>query len=138
METALARLEGADVEAAVGAVERQLEGFRAAPLAPAEQARRAGQLDRFLRLVPIEYDRGVEGSRVTLAFEIQEAISFRDAAAAALADVAPTLLQRDAKATRELTAILALARDRARRAPAAAAPSLRPNTSRRRRNARST
>jgi high-affinity iron transporter len=107
LETALARLEGPDGEAAVGAVERQLEGFRAAPLAPAEQARRAGQLDRFLRLVPIEYDRGVEGSRVTLAFEIQEAIGFRDAAAAALADIAPTLLQRNAQTTRELTAILA-------------------------------
>ena len=92
--------------APVGTVEQQLEGFRAAPLAPAEQARRAGQLDRFLRLVPIEYDRGVEGGRVTLAFEIQEAISFRDAAAAALADIAPTLLQRDATATRELTGIL--------------------------------
>ena len=74
---------------------------------PPSKLRRAGQLDRFLRLVPIEYDRGVEGNRVTLAFEIQEAISFRDAAAAALADVAPTLLQRDASATRELTAILA-------------------------------
>ncbi|MDX6438196.1 MAG: high-affinity iron transporter [Gaiellaceae bacterium] len=97
----------ARVERAVGAMDRQLEGFRAAPLAPAEQARRAGQLDRFLRLVPIEYDRGVEAGRVTLAFEIQEAISFRDAAAAAFSDVAPTLIQRDASATRELTAILA-------------------------------
>ncbi len=107
LETALAHLDGADVERAVGAVERQLEGFRAAPLSPADQARRAGQLDRFLRLVPIEYDRGVEGSRVTLPFEIQEAISFRDAAAAALADIAPTLLRHDPEATRELTRILA-------------------------------
>jgi high-affinity iron transporter len=107
LEKALARLDGADVERAVRAVERQLEGFRAVPLSPAEQARRAGQLDRFLRLVPIEYDRGVEGSRVTLSFEIQEAISFRDEAAAALADIAPTLLRRDAKATRELTELLA-------------------------------
>ncbi len=114
LDTALGRLESAalgggraEVESAVGAVERQLEGFRASPLAPAEQARRAGQLDRFLRLVPIEYDRGVEDGRVTLAFEIQEAISFRDAAAAALADISPTLLQRDAAATRELTRIFA-------------------------------
>jgi high-affinity iron transporter len=114
LDAALAQLEvaarggdRAEVERAVGAVEGQLEGFRAAPLAPADQARRAGQLDRFLRLVPIEYDRGVEGGRVTLAFEIQEAISFRDAAAAALADIAPTLLRRDATATRELTGILA-------------------------------
>ena len=137
LETSLARLEGADVVAAVGAVERELEGFRAAPLAPAEQARRAGQLDRFLRLVPIEYDRGVEGSRVTLPFEIQEAISFRDAAAAALADVAPTLLGLDAAATRELTGILAslgTTLDAAGGGRAVAPPS----TSRPRRSARST
>ncbi len=87
-------------------VDRLLEGFRAAPLQPAEQARRAGQLDRFLRLVPIEYDRGVEGTRVTLAFEIQEAISFRNAVAVALADISPELLARDPAATRELTTIV--------------------------------
>ena len=121
LDATLAQLEDAavggnraEVESAVGGVERQLEGFRAAPLAPAEQARRAGQLDRFLRLVPIEYDRGVEGNRVTLAFEIQEAISFRDAAAAALADISPTLLGQDAEATRELTRIVGVPRQRTR------------------------
>ena len=45
--------------------------------------------------MPIEYDRGVEGTRVTLAFEIQEAISFRNAVAVALADISPELLARD-------------------------------------------
>ena len=107
LERAAALGATAPVETAVDDVERLLEGFRAAPLDPAEQARRAGQLDRFLRLVPIEYDRGVEGTRVTLAFEIQEAISFRDAVAAALADISPELLARDPAATRELTAIVA-------------------------------
>ncbi len=116
-DAALAQLEGAlerlettaagesprPFAAAADEVVRLLEGFRAAPLAASEQARRAGQLDRFLRLVPIEYDRGVEGTRVTLAFEIQEAISFRNAVAAALADVSPELLARDPAATRELT-----------------------------------
>ena len=39
--------------------------FRAAPLIAAEQVRRAGQLERFLGLVPIEYGRGVaDGTRV--------------------------------------------------------------------------
>ena len=56
--------------------------------------------------MPIEYDRGVEGTRVTLAFEIQEAISFRNAVAVALADISPELLARDPSATRELTAIV--------------------------------
>ena len=107
LERAAALATPAAVKAAVDDVARLLEGFRAAPLDPAEQARRAGQLDRFLRLVPIEYDRGVEGTRVTLAFEIQEAISFRDAVATALADISPELLARDPAATRELTAIVA-------------------------------
>ena len=119
LNAALAGLEQAAAGGSAAAVERaaketqaQLEGFRAAPLPAAEQARRAGQLDRFLRLVPIEYDRGVEGSRVTVPFEIQEAITFRDAAASSLADIAPTLLARDAAATRELTANLeSLGRD---------------------------
>ena len=37
-----------------------LIGFRAAPLAPDEQARRAGQLLLYLSLVPVEYGRGVK------------------------------------------------------------------------------
>ena len=63
--------------------ERLLEGFRAAPLSEDELVRRAGQLDRFLQLVPIEYGRGVSDGRVTLEFEIQEAVTFRDGAEAA-------------------------------------------------------
>ena len=142
LDAALARSRARRAEAVAPRSRRRrgrraaLEGFRAAPLAPAEQARRAGQLDRFLRLVPIEYDRGVEGSRVTLAFEIQEAITFRDAAAASLADIAPTLLAPRRRATRELTANLESLGTRSMRA-AAAAPSLRPSASRRRRSARS-
>ena len=59
--------------AAVGA----LDGFTAAPFTPEEAARRAQQLLRFLALVPVEYGRGVHDRRVTLAFEVQEAVAFR-------------------------------------------------------------
>ena len=96
-------------------VERALEGFRAAPLADAEQLRRAGQLLRFVELVPIEYGRGVEDGRVVLDFEIQEAITFRDGAAAAFADLESILLRRDAAATRGLKTDARVARRRARR-----------------------
>ena len=68
---------------------RALAAFRAAPLTEAELVQRAGQLDRFLRLVPIEYGRGVKDGRVTLDFEIQEAVTFRDGAASAFTDLAP-------------------------------------------------
>ena len=88
-------------------IDNALEGFRAVPLGPEEQIRRAGQLQRFLELVPIEYDRGVENGRVTLDFEIQEAITFRDAASSALGDLAPFLLRRDPAATRAAIRLVA-------------------------------
>jgi high-affinity iron transporter len=87
-------------------IERALASFRAAPLIEEELARRAGQLERFLRLVPIEYGRGVQNGRVTLDFEIQEAVTFRDGAATAFHDVEPTLIAADAAATRRLEAAL--------------------------------
>ena len=76
-------------------IDRALDGFTAAPLTPEESARRAQQLLRFLALVPVEYDRGVKDDRVTLDFEIQEAIAFRSGAAAAFADLEGQLARRD-------------------------------------------
>jgi len=73
-----------------------LEGFTAAPFTPAEAARRAQQLLRFLALVPVEYGRGVKGTTVHLDFEIQEASAFRSGAAAAFADLRDQLAKRDA------------------------------------------
>jgi high-affinity iron transporter len=97
---------GREPAAALRRIDRALEGFRAAPLGEAEQVRRAGQLERFLQLVPIEYARGVDGGRVVHDFEIQEAITFRDGAAAAFADLQAILLGRDPLATRRLAAAL--------------------------------
>jgi high-affinity iron transporter len=98
---------GLGVGPALRRIDRLLSGFRAAPLAREEQLRRAGQLDRFLRLVPIEYGRGVRDGRVVLDFEIQEAITFRDGAAGAFRDLEPALLARSPAATRRLGAALA-------------------------------
>jgi hypothetical protein len=53
----------AGVEAAQAEIDAALEGFRTAPLSEAEELRRAGQLLRFLALVPIEYGRGVKTAR---------------------------------------------------------------------------
>jgi high-affinity iron transporter len=74
-----------------------LDGFTAAPFTQAEQARRAQQLVRFLDLVPIEYRDGTDDGRVTIPFEIQEAIAFRDGAEAAFADLEAELERRDAR-----------------------------------------
>lgn len=99
-------VEGRAVGAQLGELDGLLEGFRAAPLSQQELVRRAGQLDRFLRLVPIEYGRGVADGVVTKDFEIQEAITFRDGAASAFRDLQPVLLARDPAATRALAVSL--------------------------------
>ncbi len=93
---------GFDASAVVAARDRAaaaLEGFTAAPFTPDEAARRAQQLLRFLALVPVEYDRGVDDARVTLDFEIQEAVAFRTGAAGAFADLRDQLAKRDAART---------------------------------------
>jgi high-affinity iron transporter len=79
----------------LAAVEASLNNFRAAPLSPAEQSRRAGQLLRFLSLVPVEYERGVVDGRVTQDLEIQEAITFHAGSYAAFSDLKDLLDVRD-------------------------------------------
>ncbi len=49
--------------------------------------------------MPVEYDRGVSDTHVTLDFEIQEAVAFRTGAAAAFADLRDQLAKRDAART---------------------------------------
>ena len=85
-------------------VEEALRHFRAAPLTPAEQARRAGQLLRYLSLVPIEYDRGVNDNQVIHEFEIQEAITFHTGAYAAFSDLENLLDARSPGATEQAKA----------------------------------
>jgi high-affinity iron transporter len=94
-----ASLSGSDLDTSLAQVHLALEGFRAAPLSPEEQARRAGQLLRYVNLVAVEYGRGVADGRVTLQFEIQEAATFQDAAQAAFADLRDLLQQIDSAAT---------------------------------------
>jgi high-affinity iron transporter len=94
------------VEAALAEIEAAIEGFRAAPLSEEEELRRAGQLQRFLALVPIEYGRGVKDGRVTLDFEIQEAVTFRDGAAQAFGDLEHLLALENEEDTRQLGDIL--------------------------------
>lgn len=86
-----ASLSGDNVRLALEAVDGVLDGFRAAPLSPAEQARRSGQLLRFIDLIPVEYGRGVSEGRVIHDFEIQEAVTFYEAAASAFADLKDVL-----------------------------------------------
>jgi high-affinity iron transporter len=81
------------------AVRAALVSFRAAPLSTSDQARKAGQLTRFLGLVPIEYARGVSDGVVTVPIEVQEAVTFRDGAADAFGDLQSYLARVDTGAT---------------------------------------
>ena len=84
---------------AVKPVQMVLAGFRAAPLGEREQGQRAGQMLRFLSLVPVEYGRAVHNGEVTADLELREASSFQEAATAAFADLQGTLATRDAART---------------------------------------
>ncbi|MAS32688.1 MAG: iron permease [Anaerolineaceae bacterium] len=88
-------------------IDEGLSGFRAAPLSEKELARRAGQLVRFLTLIPIEYERGVRDGMVTNDIEIQEARTFHQGAASAFADLQATLVEYDAEAAAQAGALLA-------------------------------
>jgi high-affinity iron transporter len=81
--------------AAARRARRHLEGFTAAPFTPEEQTRRAGQLTRFLDLLPVEYRDGTEDGRVTVPFELQEAVAFHDGVMQAFADLQSPLTRRD-------------------------------------------
>ncbi len=85
-----------------------IDGFVAAPFTAEEQARRAAQLVRFLDLIPKEYRDGVDDDRVTVPFEIQEAIAFQEGAASAFADLESELRERDPQATAQVERALAL------------------------------
>ncbi len=76
-------------------VRKGFQGFTAAPFTPEEQARRAGQLTRFLDLIPIEYRDGTEDGRVTIPFELQEAVAFHDGVEQAFADLQSAMAERD-------------------------------------------
>jgi high-affinity iron transporter len=102
-----AAASGPGFGAALDRANRALEGFTAAPFTPLEAARRAQQLLQFLALVPVEYGRGVKGTRVTRDFEIQEAVAFRGAAVAALGDLRDQLAKRDGARTKAAGASLA-------------------------------
>ena len=99
---AAAHSDRAGYEAARKRVEADLEGFTAAPLTPDEEVNRAAQLTRFLDLVPKEFDKGTAEGRVTIPFEIQEAVAFMDGVEAAFSDLEPILLARDPAGVRRI------------------------------------
>jgi high-affinity iron transporter len=83
-----------------------VQSFRAAPLSEADKARRAGQLLRYLSLIPMEYGRGVKDGQVLLDLEVQEAIAFLDGARASFNDLRLPLQQINPEETAAVDAAL--------------------------------
>ena len=99
LELQTAAISGAGIQSTLSSVYAALENFRAAPLSPSEQSRRAGQLLRYLNLVPVEYERGISNGQVTKQLEIQEAITFHKAAQAAFDDLRDLLNAQNSQNT---------------------------------------
>jgi high-affinity iron transporter len=95
-----------DLKKSMEAVDAALQHFHAAPLSPAEQSRRAGKLLRFVSLVPIEYDRGVANGQVIHDFEIQEAITFHEAASGTFSELEDLLAARDPGKTAQVAELM--------------------------------
>jgi high-affinity iron transporter len=101
-----ASVSGAEVQPILDSVHAALENFRAAPLSPAEQSRRAGQLLRYVGLVSIEYERGVSDGQVIKQLEIQEAVTFYQAAQAAFDDLRDLLNALDPASTGQAAVLI--------------------------------
>ncbi|MFN4294348.1 MAG: FTR1 family protein [Thermoflexales bacterium] len=99
-------LEGREVASATQRIQAMLRGFRAAPLSPTEQMRRAGQMMRYFKLVPIEYGRGIRNGAVAVDLEIREAAAFYDGALAAFNDLRDVLETRDPARTEQASTLL--------------------------------
>ena len=111
--------DAAAFETAQAEASEIVQSFRAAPLTEADKARRAGQLLRYLSLIPIEYGRGVKQGQVLLDLEIQEARAFLDGARAAFADLRLPLREIDAAETTAIERASSSSTRRWRRQPPA-------------------
>ncbi|MCW2973956.1 MAG: iron permease, partial [Thermoleophilia bacterium] len=93
-----------DLSAAATRLDAAIAGF--APIASTSDraaAENAARMHRFIQLVPVEYARGVHGSRVKLDLEVQEARSFLRGSLDAWTAVEPNVTARDANAAARLT-----------------------------------
>jgi high-affinity iron transporter len=99
---AAATNDGDAYVAARAQIDAALAGFRAVAISEADLIRRAGQFNRFLPLIAIEYSRGVRAGVVVNDIEIQEALTFVEGVTAAFADLETTFSQNNAQAAQQM------------------------------------
>lgn len=104
-----AKILNAEYDAAnslVDSIQQKLQGFQAADLSEKQKLQRASQFTSFLALIPIEYDRGVSGTKVVVPFEVQEAVTFVEGAIFAFSELESTLLEINSELTNETRKLL--------------------------------
>lgn len=99
-------LPAAVLDQQLARLETSLLTYTPAPLSASELERRIQLLFRFLRLIPIEYSKGVRDGEITIPFEYFEAGLFRDRAEMLLGDLGYNLAERSPAALQRMTAIL--------------------------------
>lgn len=83
-----------------------LSNYEPVALTAEEIDRRAQLLYLFIDLVQVEYGRGVFNGTITIPIEVQEAITFRNQAAALTEELRPIMNANDGKAADQLAASL--------------------------------
>jgi high-affinity iron transporter len=101
-----AAMEGKSVASKTSELQRDLRGFRAAPLTLEEKKRRAGQISRFIGLISVEYGRAIGGGKVIKDFEVIEASSFHTGAVNAFEELQGDLEAFDPDKTAEMETLL--------------------------------
>lgn len=99
--------DSGEYRAAREAINRGLQGFVAAPLTDVELSRRAGQLLRFLAVVPIEYASAVRNGAVINDLEYQETLTFLANARSAFADLKGSLQSQGNSPIEQMDVMLA-------------------------------
>jgi high-affinity iron transporter len=75
-------------------IDDALTGFNAAPLTDIELSRMAGQMMRYLTLVPLEYDKAVENGQIINNEQYEEAVSYLQVGRMAYKNLKPSIDSR--------------------------------------------
>ncbi len=104
-----AAARGGDLAAAAtygDAIKTALAVYEPVALTVEEIGKRAQLLYLFIDLVHVEYARGVQDGQITIPIEVQEAVTFRNQAAALSEELRPIMSANDETATAQLIATL--------------------------------
>lgn len=92
--------------AAMQSIKAQFKDFNPVELSTKQLKKRAGQMLNFIKLVPIEYGRGVKNGEVFMEIELSEAVTFMGGAIISFADLKPKLIEINKEKAQRLEPLL--------------------------------